>query len=101
MEGSPTGIELQTKYFILSFLIAIFPLVLTIDGEKVPAKWGKSFTPVAPGQHEVTVAWKAYWLIPVNKGSANVTLAEGQVARLLYKVPLLVFLSGKLTPVTA
>ena len=101
MEGSPTGIELQTKYFILSFLIVLVPLALTIDGEKVPGKWGKNFYPVAPGNHQVSVAWKMYWVLPVNKGSMQVSLAPGQVASLLYKVPLLVFLPGKLLPANA
>lgn len=98
MEGSPTGIELQTKYFILNFLITLFPLLLTIDGETQPAKWGKNFYPVAPGNHEVSVAWKLYWLIPVNRGSTQVSLAEGQVVNLLYKAPWIVFLPGKLGP---
>jgi hypothetical protein len=101
MQGSPTGIELQTKYFILSFLIVVFPLVVTIDGQEQKGKWGTSFYPVAAGNHDVSVAWKMYWLVPVNKGATGVTVAEGQVARLLYKVPLLVFLKGKLEPAPA
>ena len=101
MEGSPTGIELQTKYSFLSFLIVIFPLVLTVDGVAMPGKWGKSFYPVAAGTHDVCAAWKMYWLLPVNKGSAQVSVAEGQVASLVYKVPLLVFLAGKLLPANA
>ncbi len=100
MEGSPTGIELQTKtkYFILKFLIVIFPLVLTVDGSDVKGKWGTSFYPVAPGNHDVRVAWKMYWVLPVNKGSMHVSLAQGQVARLLYKAPWLFLLPGKLEP---
>jgi hypothetical protein len=98
MQTSPTGIELETKYFILNFLIVIFPLALTIDGVTVPGKWGKNFYPVAPGNHQVSVAWKMYWVLPVNKGTMQVSLAEGQVARLLYKAPFLFFLPGKLQP---
>ncbi len=100
MEASPTGIELQTKYFILNFLIVIFPLILTIDGSQVKGKWGTSFYPVAPGSHQVEVAWKMYWVLPVNKASMPVTLAQGQVARLLYNAPWLFFLPGKLGPAT-
>lgn len=98
MEGSPTGIELQTKYFILNFLIVIFPLVLTIDGSAVKGKWGTSFYPVPAGSHEVSVAWKMYWLLPVNKSSMSVTLVDGQIAKLLYKAPWLFLLPGKLEP---
>jgi hypothetical protein len=96
MQDSPTGIELLTKYFILNFLIIIFPLVLTIDGLKVKGKWGTSFYPVSPGDHDVSVAWKMYWVLPVNKGSMRISLAEGQVAKLLYKAPWLFFMPGKL-----
>lgn len=96
MDGSPTGIELQTKYFILNFLIVIFPLVLMIDGQAVPAKWGKHFYPVAPGSHAVSVSWKMYWVLPVNKGTTNITVASGQVTSLLYSAPWLFLLPGKL-----
>ena len=33
MAASPTGIELTTKYFILSFLIVLFPLTINVDGQ--------------------------------------------------------------------
>jgi hypothetical protein len=98
LQTSPTGIELQTKYFVLNFLIVIFPLVLTIDGVKTKGKWGKNFYPVAPGNHEVSVAYKMYWVLPLAKGTANVSVAEGQVTPLLYKVPFFWFMPGKLTP---
>jgi hypothetical protein len=99
MQASPTGIELETKYFILNFLIVIFPLVLTVDGVTMPGKWGKNFYPVAPGNHEISVAWKMYWVLPVNKGVTRVSLVEGQVLRVLYNAPFFFFLPGKLAPV--
>jgi hypothetical protein len=38
MAASPTGIELTTKYFILSFLIVIFPLTINIDGQEIKGR---------------------------------------------------------------
>ena len=101
MAASPTGVELTTKYFILSFLIVIFPLTLNIDGQEITGKWGTQFYPVQPGNHTVTVSWKAYWLVPVNKATTTVSIAEGQTARLRYYAPWLFLLPGKLGPESA
>lgn len=96
MSAAPTGIELTTKYFFLNFVIVIFPLTITVDGEKIKGKWGKNFYPIAPGGHTISVSWKAYWLLPVNKGTTNVSLSEGQVVRLKYRAPWIILLPGKL-----
>jgi hypothetical protein len=101
MQTSPTGIQLQTKYFILNFLIAIFPLTVTVDGTPVQAKWGSSFVPVAPGSHQVSVSWKLYWVLPVNKAALTVNVPEGQVVPVLYKAPYFWFMPGKLSPSAA
>lgn len=101
MAAPPTGIELTTKYFFLNFVIVIFPLTIDIDGQKIKGKWGTHFYPVPPGSHSVTVSWKAYWLLSVCKGMMTVTLADGQVARLLYRSPWLFLLPGKLGPAPA
>ncbi len=98
MAASPTGIELTAKHFILSFLIVIFPLTVNIDGQEIQGKWGTQFYPVQPGNHSVTVSWKVYWVLPVNKGATTVSVADGQVARLEYYAPWLFLLPGKLGP---
>ena len=101
MAASPTGIELTTKYFILNFLIVIFPLTITIDGQETKGRWGTQFSPVQPGTHSVTVSWKAYWVLPVNKATTTVSLAEGQVVQLQYYAPWFFLLPGKLGSATA
>jgi len=98
MAASPTGIELTAKYFILNFLNVLFPLKISIDGQEIKGRWGTEFYPVQPGGHSVTVAWKAYWLIPINKGTTTVSVGEGEVARLQYYAPWLFLLPGKLGP---
>ena len=97
MSASPTGIELTTKYFILNFLIVIFPLTINIDGLETAGRWGTQFYPVQPGTHTVTVSWKLYWLVPVNRATTTVSLAEGQIARLQYDAPWFFLLPGKLS----
>jgi hypothetical protein len=98
MSSTPTGIELKTKYFFLNFLIVIFPLTINVDGQTIKGKWGTNFYPVPAGNHSLTVFWKAYWVLPVCKGSTTVSLAEGQVAKLEYKSPWFFLLPGKLGP---
>jgi len=101
MTQAQTGIELTTKYFILAFLIVIFPLTITIDGQPTKGKWGTAFYPVPAGSHTIEVSWKAYWFYPSNKSSTTVTLAEGQTVRLQYYAPWFFLLPGKLTPADA
>jgi hypothetical protein len=97
MNAQPSGIELTTKYFILNFLIIIFPLTLTIDGQDTKGKWGTNFYPVKAGTHAVTVSYKLYWVLPVCKGTMQVTVPEGGRAKVLYKAPWLFLLPGKLS----
>jgi hypothetical protein len=101
MAASPTGIELTTKHFVLNFLIVIFPLTINIDGQAVKGKWGTQFYPVQAGSHSVTVSWKLYFVLPVNKAAMTVSLADGQVARLQYYAPWLWLLPGKIGPAAA
>jgi len=101
MAQSPTGIELTTKYFILNFLIVIFPLAITIDGQETKGKWGTQFYPAPAGNHSVTVFWKAYWFLPSNKAATTVSLSEGQTLRLQYYAPWFFLLPGTLAPSAA
>ena len=101
MATSPTGVELSTKHFILAFLVVIFPLTITVDGQAIQGKWGTQFYPIQPGNHTITVSWKLYWLLPVNKATTTVSLASGQVAKLQYYAPWLWLLAGKLGPTPA
>jgi hypothetical protein len=103
MATSPTGVELTTKYFILNFLVVIFPLTINVDGQDIKGKWGTQFYPMQPGNHTISVSWKLYWVLAVNRGTTTVSLAPGQVARLQYYAPWIWFLAGKLgpTPVAA
>ena len=93
MNEQPSGIELTTKNFILNFLIVIFPLTLTVDGQDTKAGWGTNFYPVAPGTHEVSVAYKLYWVLPF-RSSMTVTIPEGGRVKLQYAVSWLWFLTS-------
>ena len=84
MSTANTGVELKTKYFILNFLIMIFPVTITIDGQQSKGKWGSQFLPLSAGSHTIEVSWKLYWVLPANKAATTVNVADGQVIQVTY-----------------
>jgi hypothetical protein len=52
---------------------------------------------VAPGSHRISVSWKFYWVLPVQRATLDVTVDPGGVVSLRYKVRWLIFLPGKLS----
>ena len=91
-----TGIVVRTKPFPLAFLLYLFKTIVTIDGASSELKWGEHFFPVAPGQHEVGVAFK-YLYGPMGANGATVQVTEGRVTQVAYKSPFIVFMKGKIS----
>jgi hypothetical protein len=96
MSAQPTGIRLNAKQAIWWFLVTIQPLVVEVDGVTTKGTWGDQTLPVAPGNHRVSVSWKFYWVLPVQRGTIDVTVDPGTVLSLRYKIRWLIFLPGKL-----
>lgn len=83
-----TGIEVTGKVSILLILFFfLFKPQVEIDGSPAGAGAWNSPTvfPTTPGQHQVAVSYKWYWIIPVNRAEMSVTVPEGGVARVEYK----------------
>jgi hypothetical protein len=97
MSTTPTGIELTAKIFPLAFFTLLFKPTIEIDGQPIRGAWSTQFIPASPGTHTVVVFFKYLFIMNANRGSIQVTVAEGQPVRLLYKARWLVFLPGKLT----
>lgn len=90
-------IEIETKYFVLAFLLALFKPKAAIDGYEVPIKWGVTAVPVQPGRHQVE-AWLPYiFLSQMGRNGTVVDVAPGQAVRVRWDSPWLVFLKGKVT----
>ncbi len=90
-------IEIETKYFVLAFLLALFKPKATIDGYEVPIQWGITAVPVEPGRRQVEV-WLPYaFLTHMGRNGTVVDLAPGQAVRVRWNAPWLVFLKGKIT----
>ena len=96
MADQMTGIQLDAKQSIWYLLTTLMPLVVEVDGVQSKGVWGPQLLHLAPGPHRLTVSWRLYWLVPVMKGTLDVTLYPGQVAPVRYKVRWFILLPGKL-----
>jgi hypothetical protein len=96
MSAQSTAISLNAKQAIWWILVTIQPLVVEVDGATTKGTWGDQTLPVPPGNHRVSVSWKFYWVLPVQRGTIDVTVDPGAVVSLRYKVRWLIFLPGKL-----
>ena len=92
--GSTIAVTL--RYAPFAFLLGLYPPVLEIDGQPVPAFWGRVVTPVALGEHHVHV--HIPYLMPARIGAADTTVLAvgGRTLELEYRAPLLSFLRGAL-----
>ena len=77
------------------FLLAVKP-VLVVDGVELQAVWGEATFPVAPGRHAVEVFFP-YLGGRSGKAAMTVDVPPGSDLRLVYKTPLVVTSSGKLS----
>lgn len=96
MSEQSTAIRLNAKQAIWWILVTIQPLMVEVDGVPTKRTWGDQTLPVAPGSHRVSVWWKFYWLLPVQRATLEVTVDPGAVVSVRYKVRWLIFLPGKL-----
>jgi hypothetical protein len=91
-----SAIAVTMRYAPLAFLLGMFPPVLEIDGQGIPASWGRVVTSVALGEHHVHV--HVPYLMPARIGTAETTVlaVAGRTVELEYRAPLLSFLRGNL-----
>ena len=93
-----TGLEITAKFFVLAFILNFFKPVFTIDGNPAKGTWRTpTFFPTAPGTHQVQVHFPYMLIKEAGKATQSVTVQPGQVVRVAYKAPWLIFLPGKLT----
>jgi hypothetical protein len=97
MSAQSTAISLDAKQAIWWILVTIQPLIVEVDGVQTKGTWGDQTLPVAPGSHRISVSWKFYWVLPVQRATLDVTVDPGAVVSLRYKVRWLIFLPGKLS----
>jgi hypothetical protein len=96
----PTGVSVNARFIPLQFLLYFCKPSFVIDnGEPIVRRWGKSFFPLAPGEHTVSCYFRYVFLPRAAESSTVVHVPPNQVVELLWKAPLVVFSPGKWTVV--
>ena len=91
----PTGINVTTKFRPVQFLLYLCKPKLVIDnGEPVVIGWGKSFVPLAPGEHTVSCYVRYLYLPRAMESSTTVHVGPGQVIELRWKARWIIFSPG-------
>jgi hypothetical protein len=93
--AAPTGINVTTKLRPLQFVFYLCrPKVVIDNGEPVVIGWGKSFVPLAPGEHTVRCYFRYLYLPRAMESSTTVNASPGQVIELRWKARWIIFLPG-------
>jgi hypothetical protein len=96
--GQISAVAVTARYSWLAFVLALFRPQLTVDGQPVPAVWGRTVVPVPPGQHHVQV--HVPYLLPPRVGPAEtvVPVYPGQVVEVEYRAPVIAWIGGAIGP---
>jgi hypothetical protein len=91
-------IEVETKFFVLAFLLLFFKPRIEIDGGPPREHpWGVSGHPVAaPGRHRVTVYVPYLFFSRMGESSVDVDVAPGQAVRVQWNAPWITFMAGRI-----
>ena len=92
------AIAVTTRYSWLAFVLALFRPYLAINGQPVPATWGRTVVPLAAGTHHVYV--HVPYLLPPRVGiaEARVPVQPGQVTEVEYRAPVIAWIGGAIGP---
>jgi hypothetical protein len=90
-------IEVETKFFVLAFLLLFFKPKISIDGyEPQERPWGLAGFTVPPGRHRVTVFVPYLFFPRMGESSIDVDVARGHAVRVRWNAPWLVFMAGRI-----
>lgn len=97
-DGQP-AIVVNTMYMWMAFMLSFFKPKIFVNGQEIPAVWGRNVIPVQPGQHHVHVH-VPYFLPPkIGPADATVPVHPGQPpVELEYRAPVFAFVNGSLGP---
>ncbi|QUH04517.1 hypothetical protein HUO13_30415 [Saccharopolyspora erythraea] len=101
MAPPPPGmgrVVLDSSYFVLAFILALFKPGITINGQPGPvATWGKTVIDLPPGQYQIQVHVNYLWKF--GHAVAVVPVNAGQQVDVYYKAPAIAFGEGNIGPV--
>ena len=91
-----TGLQLQIRFFPLSFFFFFCTPNIEINGKKTRIKWGKSFIAIPPGKHIVRVYFKYLWMSECGANQVEVALQHQQQKKISFYMPPWIFSKGRL-----
>jgi hypothetical protein len=96
MTEGTSNIDVDAGFNPLSFFLFFTKPRITIDGDTNVGVWGANSYEVAPGRHNVKVAFKYFAKPNTGENAIDVDVAEGATTRISYRAPMLVTMKGKL-----
>ena len=89
---------LTLKYHPLAFMLGLLTPVVTVNGQRIQARWGRNELPMPQGQYQLHI--HAPYLIPSRIGTADtvVPVAAGQIVDVEYRAPVWAFSPGAIGP---
>ncbi len=91
-----TGFEVKVEHSPLAFLYALCPVYVVINGTKMTAKWGAQFYPAVPGRYNIQCFCSYMFTPQTGLNGMEGDLYPGQVVRVTWTAPLVVFMKGKM-----
>ncbi len=93
----PTGIQVKTGFFPLSFFLFFCTPVIVLDNQPIRKSWGTTFFPTQPGQHTIKIFFRYLWMAECGANAATVTVQPGQVTKVNYYMPPYVYAPGSIS----
>jgi hypothetical protein len=95
-DAGPMGaIEVKSSFFVLAFLLYLFPAKATINGSaELSQGWGTQVYTMPPGSHQVRVWCPYFFMFKMGDATHVVDVHPGQATVVEWKCPWLVFLPG-------
>jgi hypothetical protein len=91
-----SGIQLTATHNPLAWLLYLTKLTVKLDGVAQTQKWGSTFIPAAPGNHQLEISFR-YLGSQRGLASEAVMVPDGGTVAVRYKMPSWMFAKGKLT----
>lgn len=91
-----TGIQVETSFFPLAFLLHFCTPTIVIDGHPQQRPWGSHFFPTAPGMHHVRIFYRYLFMEHCGDNSISVMVHPGYVARIKFEMPPWAFAKGSI-----
>jgi hypothetical protein len=98
-QGPPpvyTGFEVKLEYPPLAFLYRFGRVYVAINGTEIQATWGAQFYPAIPGRYQLSCYTHYMFTQKAGLNDVLVDLYPGQVIRVTWTAPHLVFAKGRI-----